>query len=132
MKLTEGIYRPIVTWLMILLAASIMTFLAALFSGASQAHYWYDELCCAANDCAEVIEQKDHPDGWLMTTKHGTTLVPINMPKGEEWREKENKYDGKTHVCMRRHYGGGDMHDSSEPAPPGGMVFLCIYRPALN
>lgn len=117
----------------ILLIASVLAIVAFLTIGTApaKAHSWYDALCCADNDCAEVISQQDHPDGWLMTTKHGTTLVPINMPKGQEWREKENKHDGKTHVCMRRPI-GWEGWGEPPPLPPGGMEFLCVYRPALN
>lgn len=112
-----------------LVVAAVVLYVAS--ASVARAHSWYDALCCADNDCAEVISQQDHPDGWLMTTKHGTTLVPINMPKGQEWREKENKHDGKTHVCMRRPL-VGDFGDQIPDPPPGGMEFLCIYRPALN
>ena len=114
-------------WL--LLAATVLA-LAAWFAlgNPAHAHSWYDMQCCAANDCAPVIETRDHPEGWLMRTEHGITLVPVNMPKGEEWREKENKHDAKTHVCMRKPW----ISEANEPPPVGGMKFLCIYRPALN
>lgn len=116
----------------IALAAAILAILLAFaVANPAQSHSWYDAACCSDKDCAEVTAVQDHPDGWLMTTKFGTTLVPINMPKGQEWREKENKHDGKTHVCMRKPI-GWEGWGEPPPEPPGGMEFLCIYRPSLS
>ena len=46
----------------------------------------------------------------LVTTKHGSVVVPANFPR------RESK-DNRMHACMR-------------PAPSGGMRLICIFMPA--
>jgi hypothetical protein len=45
----------------------------------------------------------------LVTTRHGSVLVPANFPR------RESK-DNRMHACMR-------------PNPNGGMRLICIFFP---
>jgi hypothetical protein len=100
--------------------------LAALLAAATPAaaHEWYPLECCHALDCAPVekVEMLQGPamasmlgaatstpiGSMLVTSKHGTVIVPANFPR------RESK-DSRMHVCMR----------PSE----GGMRLLCIFMP---
>lgn len=103
-------------------------FLATLLAIATPAaaHDWYPMECCSGLDCAAVekVEMLPGPSiasmlsspahaalgGMLVTTKHGSVMVPANFPR------RESK-DSRMHACMR-------------PAPGGtGMRLLCIFLP---
>jgi hypothetical protein len=49
------------------------------------------------------------PDAMMVTTKHGSVIVPANFPR------RESK-DGRMHACMR-------------PGTGGTMRLLCIFFP---
>jgi formylmethanofuran dehydrogenase subunit D len=73
------------------------------------AHDWYPIECCHGMDCAPV-ERVEMQDGatLVVTSKHGTGVVPQTMPRRES-------QDGKMHVCMR---------------PSGaGMRIICVFLP---
>ena len=53
--------------------------------------------------------QADTLGGMLVTTKHGSVVVPANFPR------RESK-DNRMHACMR-------------PNPGGGMRLICIFLP---
>jgi len=90
------------------------------------AHDWYPMECCHGMDCAPVekVEMLSGPsvasmlsspahanplDGMLVTTKHGSVLVPANFPR------RESK-DHRMHACMR-------------PGQGGTMRLICIFLP---
>jgi hypothetical protein len=90
------------------------------------AHDWYPLECCHAMDCAPVdkVEMLPGPamasvagaladtsalGSMIVTTKHGSVLVPGNFPR------RESK-DNRMHACMR-------------PAEGGNMRLLCIFMP---
>ncbi|MGE0852445.1 MAG: hypothetical protein AB7O44_22940 [Hyphomicrobiaceae bacterium] len=103
--------------------------LAALLAIATPAaaHDWYPMECCSSLDCAPVekVEMLPGPSianmlstpahaapigGMLVTTKHGSVVVPADFPR------RESK-DHRMHACIR-------------PAPGGtGMRLLCIFFP---
>jgi hypothetical protein len=104
--------------------------LAALLAAATPAaaHDWYPIECCHGMDCAAVekVEMISPPalasmfsapaqaapaqtGAMLVTTKHGSVIVPANFPR------RESK-DGRMHACMR-------------PAEGGNMRLLCIFLP---
>src|SRR5262249_6523724 len=65
------------------------------------AHDWYPEECCHAKDCAPVeswaFAQKVQTGSLpqlSVSTKHGTAIVPRNLPR------RESK-DNRMHACMR-------------------------------
>jgi hypothetical protein len=87
------------------------------------AHDWYPLECCHDTDCAPVdkVEMVPTPTAtdpqaasvgplaMLVTTKHGTALVPANFPR------RESK-DHRMHACMMP--GQGDK-----------MRLICIFLP---
>jgi len=101
--------------------------LAALLAAATPAaaHDWYPMECCHAMDCAPVerVEMLPGPaiasflptpaqaplGGMLVTTKHGSVVVPATFPR------RESK-DHRMHACMR-------------PGQEGAMRLICIFLP---
>jgi hypothetical protein len=102
--------------------------LATLLAAATPAaaHDWYPMECCSGLDCAPVekVEIVQPPavasflpnpanastvGGMLVTTKHGSVLVPANFPR------RESK-DHRMHACMRASQGGA-------------MRLICIFMP---
>ena len=109
----------------VILTVTMLTVLMALAHRA-KAHDWYPVECCSGMDCAPVekVEIKPAeaftanalipqahaaPSAMVVTTKHGTAIVPANFPR------RESK-DGQLHACMR-------------PSNNGGMRLLCIFFP---
>ena len=103
-------------------------FLAAALAATAPAvaHDWYPMECCHDMDCAPVERAEMLPgpatasmlstparaDGlgaMLVTTRHGSVVVPANFPR------RESK-DNRMHACMR-------------PASEGGMRLICIFLP---
>jgi hypothetical protein len=92
----------------------------AAFSWSTQtlAHSWYPEECCNDNDCAPVesiarfFPAGGGPAQWIVTSKHGTALVPEGFPV------RASK-DGRMHVCLR--------HSASDPF--GDMGVVCLFVP---
>ncbi len=83
--------------------------LLALTATPAAAHDRYPWDCCSGMDCAPVDKAVLLPDSAMMvTTKHGTTIVPATFPK-------RDSQDNRMHVCMR-------------PAD-GGMKTICIFFP---
>ena len=99
-------------------------FLAAVLAAATPAaaHDWYPMECCHAMDCAPVEKvemlpgpciasmlaapaQADGLGAMLVTTKHGSVVVPANFPR------RESK-DNRMHACMRpaRRRHAPDLH----------------------
>jgi hypothetical protein len=103
--------------------------LAALLAAATPAaaHDWYPMECCSGLDCAPVekVEILSPPamasmltapaqaapqvSGMMVTTKHGSVVVPANFPR------RESK-DHRMHACMR-------------PAQGGTMRLICVFMP---
>jgi hypothetical protein len=99
----------------------LLAFLLAATPAA--AHDWYPPECCHDMDCAPV----DHaeivatpttsdvsgytpaPGAMIVTTKHGTALVPANFPR------RQSK-DHRMHACMM-------------PGAGGQMQLICIFMP---
>lgn len=81
------------------------------------AHSWYPPECCHDIDCAEVIviTSVTMPDSnkpiFILTTKHGTGIVPDNLPR------RESK-DTKMHACML-------------PGSDGKMKVICLFIPPI-
>jgi hypothetical protein len=108
-------------------------FLAALLAAATPAaaHDWYPMECCHQMDCAPVekVEMLQGPamasmlggpgatapastplpGAMLVTTKHGSVIVPATFPR------RESK-DHRMHACMR-------------PGDGGTMRLICIFLP---
>jgi len=103
-------------------------FLAAALVAATPAaaHDWYPMECCYALDCAPVekadmlpgpattsmLSTPAHADGlggMLVTTRHGSVVVPADFPR------RESK-DNRMHACMR-------------PGSNGSMRLICIFLP---
>ena len=102
--------------------------LAALLAAATPAaaHDWYPMECCSGMDCApvekvEILQapaiasflptqaQASAVGGMLVTTKHGSVVVPANFPR------RESK-DSRMHACMR-------------PGQNESMRLICIFLP---
>lgn len=79
-------------------------------------HSWYHHSCCSDQDCAEVIEREETGHGDLIvTSKHGTVLIPQTM-------ERKPSQDGKEHVCMGSYSGNlGGVENRMYP--------ICYYVP---
>jgi hypothetical protein len=108
-------------------------FLAALLAAATAtpaaAHDWYPLECCHAMDCA-VVDKVEmvpvpftssmlgspayaySPGSMIVTTKHGSVIVPANFPR------RESK-DNQMHACMR-------------PTSDGTMRLLCLFLPPAS
>ena len=104
-------------------------FLAAALAAATPAaaHDWYPMECCSSMDCAPVEKvemlpgpaiasmlstpaQADSLGAMLVTTMHGSVVIPANFPR------RESK-DNRMHACMR-------------PGPGGtSMRLICIFMP---
>ena len=110
-------------------------FLAAVLAVATPAatpaaaHDWYPMECCHAMDCAPVEKvemlvgpgiasmlsspaQADALGAMLVTTRHGSVVVPANFPR------RESK-DNQMHACMR-------------PTSDGTMRLLCLFLPPAS
>lgn len=83
-----------------------------------QAHSWYDMECCHERDCAPVVEMKEFPEGTLMSTEHGTALVPHNLPLAKRKASRDEKY----HLCQRR-------DPQKAKVDPSGATVYCVYYP---
>ena len=100
---------------------------ALLAASPAAAHDWYPLECCHAMDCAPVEKvemlpgagiasmlsspaQADALGGMLVTTRHGSVVVPANFPR------RESK-DSRMHACMRPNSSGM------------GMRLICIFFP---
>jgi hypothetical protein len=99
----------------------LLAFLLAATPAA--AHDWYPLECCHEMDCAPVDRAEivptpttadapgaaSGPSAMVVTTKHGTVLVPANFPR------RESK-DHRMHACML-------------PGAGGQMQLICIFLP---
>ena len=98
----------------------LLAFLLAATPAA--AHDWYPMECCHEMDCAPVDRTEIVPTptsdsqsaaagqpAMIVTTKHGTVLVPSNFPR------RESK-DHRMHACML-------------PGADGKMQLICIFMP---
>ena len=86
------------------------------------AHDWYPVECCSGMDCApvekvEIISLQSAgimgsaplPGSMLITTKHGSVIVPANFPR------RESK-DNQMHACIR-------------PSTGGTPRLICLFLP---
>lgn len=102
------------SWVILALAA-IAVACAFVAPTKARAHDWYPMECCHGMDCAEVTTTAqvqlagEALPSLVITTKHGTVVVPRNHP----WRESK---DGRMHACMR-------------PGSEGQMRLICIFAP---
>ena len=101
------------TWLLVFLLAATP----------AAAHDWYPMECCHEQDCAPVDRAEmvptptsdgksiagNSPPAMIVTTKHGTVMVPGNFPR------RESK-DHRMHACMM-------------PGASGQMQLICIFMP---
>jgi hypothetical protein len=69
---------------------------------------WYPSECCHDGDCHPVARMQIRPDGLLMTTDDGTTIL-VNPLK-----VRRPSLDGRWHVC----FGAAEVHDVN-----------CIFEP---
>jgi hypothetical protein len=87
----------------ILLEAIILTVTSNV-----RAHDWYPKECCCGHDCAPAtVEpipvtpalaqqlQTTPPSAMMITTKHGTVIVPSGF------KARESK-DGRAHACITK------------------------------
>ena len=108
-------------------------FFAVLLAVATPAaaHDWYPMECCHAMDCAPVerVEMIPGPaitsllgtpaqanalGAMLVTTKHGSVVVPANFPR------RESK-DSRMHACMRQTFNHKTLVTE--------MRLICIFLP---
>jgi hypothetical protein len=89
----------------------------------AMAHDWYPHECCHGMDCApaqkvELLSTQSiaafdatpvPPGTLLVTTRHGSVVVPGDFPR------RESK-DSRMHACMR-------------PGPGGQMRLICVFMP---
>jgi len=93
-----------------------------LTATAAAAHDWYPIECCSGMDCApvekvEIISLQSAgimgsaplPGSMLITTKHGSVIVPANFPR------RESK-DNQMHACIR-------------PSTGGTPRLICLFLP---
>ena len=93
-----------------------------LTATAAAAHDWYPVECCSGMDCApvekvEIISLQSAgimgsaplPGSMLITTKHGSVIVPANFPR------RESK-DNQMHACIR-------------PSTGGTPRLICLFLP---
>ena len=93
-----------------------------LVATAAAAHDWYPIECCSGMDCApvekvEIISLQSAgimgsaplPGSMLITTKHGSVIVPANFPR------RESK-DNQMHACIR-------------PSTGGTPRLICLFLP---
>lgn len=93
-----------------------------LAATAAVAHDWYPIECCSGMDCApvekvEIVSMQSAgimgsatlPGTMLITTKHGSVIVPANFPR------RESK-DNRMHACMRA-------------SASGNMRLICLFLP---
>ncbi len=86
------------------------------------AHDWYPMECCSGMDCApvekvEIVPMQSAgimgtqtlPGTMLITTKHGSVIVPANFPR------RESK-DNRMHACIRSSAGGN-------------VRLICLFMP---
>ena len=101
----------------------LLAFLVAATPAA--AHDWYPMECCHEMDCAPVdhaeivptpttgdrkgVDTVSPPATMIVTTKHGTVVVPGDFPR------RESK-DHRMHACMM-------------PGAGGQMQLICIFMP---
>lgn len=94
-----------------------LAFAWAFWFNPAQAHDWYPKECCHDNDCAPVesvsrsssLAATSELPSMVVTTKHGTAIVPPNLPR------RESK-DNRMHACMNS-------------GPMGKMQLICIFTP---
>ena len=102
-----------------LVAGTVLLVGVAFFPLQSKSHDWYPMDCCHGIDCAPVentgytqpVTSGGIPQ-LIVTTKHGSAVVPQNFPV------RESK-DHRMHACMRRE-GSGQMR------------IICIFLPPSN
>ena len=73
-----------------------------------QLHQFYSSLAIR-NDNKIVVLLIDGLGGMLVTTRHGSVIIPADFPR------RESK-DNRMHACMR-------------PGSDGGMRLICIFLP---
>jgi hypothetical protein len=101
--------------LQILVALFVVAGTVFSWSRPAKAHDWYPIECCHAQDCAPVektawlVPTGGSPRRLVVTSKHGTAVVPETLPL------RESK-DSRMHVCMR-------------PSLYGGMGVICLFVP---
>ena len=93
----------------------LIVLLASLPTLSAYAHSWYPKECCTNDDCAPVtataqlIPTTGGVPQLIVTSKHGTAIVPQDFPAQE-------LKDGRMHVCMR-------------PDHDGVMDVMCLFIP---
>ena len=98
-----------------LLALSALWGTASFSHEPAHAHSWYPKDCCHDEDCAPVesvvriIPTGGGTPQLIVTTKRGTTLVPLDFPV------RESK-DSRMHICVRAD-------------PYGGKDVMCLFMP---
>jgi hypothetical protein len=79
--------------------AAIVAFATAGWTPLTNAHSWYPLECCREIDCApvdsvvRVVPAAGGPPQLLVTSEHGTAIVP------HDFLARESK-DGRMHICM--------------------------------
>ena len=93
-----------------------------LVATAAAAHDWYPIECCSGMDCAPVekveimpvqsagiMGSTTLPGTMMITTKHGSVIVPANFPR------RESK-DNRMHACIRA-------------SGNGNLRLICLFMP---
>ena len=88
----------------------LIVILAGTNAAAAIGHDWYPMECCHGMDCAPVDRvDMSGPGGMTVTSRHGTAVIPENMPRRES-------LDQRMHVCM-------------QPSSFGRMRVICVFIP---
>lgn len=109
--------------------ANIICFILTLFfivfivvSAPAHSHSWYDKECCNDQDCDEVTNTVELPNGDLeVTTRFGVALVPKKFPR-------KPSQDNKEHACMIPSYGADGWEMQQEPSKYKHFI-ICYYVP---
>lgn len=107
-------YRKLITWSYTLALSFAAGVVLWQLTTPARAHSWYPKDCCSGDDCAVVLKIEQTREGRLVTTKHGTVLVPPTFTA----RPSE---DNDFHACMAPSDG---MYGDSGPA------LICWFEPS--
>lgn len=108
-------YKRLILWSYTLALAFAAGVVLWQWTTPADAHSWYPHACCSDDDCAPALHLKQVPEGRIVTSKHGSVLVPTGHPIRES-------QDSDFHVCMQPNR-NMDNHD-------GGMTLICWFEPS--
>ena len=100
-----------------------------LVATAAVAHDWYPIECCSGMDCAPVekveimpvqsagiMGSTTLPGTMMITTKHGSVIVPANFPR--------RRIQGQPDACL--HQGFGQRQPAPHLPVPAAIHVICV------